>query len=315
MTLQTGTIGAALTGAAALLRGETLSPALDAELLLAHMLKRPREAILAHRDEALPAAAARIFTSLIRRRAEGVPLPYLTGHKEFYGRTFAVTPAVMVPRPESEAIVEEALRLLDAVPRHPTPRTRHPIIADIGTGSGVLAVSIAAEAARVHIVVTDKSAAALLVARRNARKHKMARRMTFIESDLLTEIPLELAPHIIVANLPYIPSDELQRAGDAPDTRGLTFEPQRALDGGPDGLFVVRRFFAQLKRLGSEQSHFGPRASRDESAVGSRLQHIVLEHSPGQRRQTLETAYRALPVFTPRAVTPFVSCWTRAPRP
>lgn len=288
MTSKQGTLSAALTGATALLHGETPAPELDAELLLAHVLKRPRAYVLAHRDESLPPAATRVFTSLVRRRAEGVPIPYLTGHTEFYGRPFFVTPAVMVPRPESEAIVEEAVRVLDVMP---IPRQ---IVTDIGTGSGVLGVSIAAEAARVHVVATDKSAAALLVARRNARKHKTATRMTFIESDLLTEIPPDLAPTMIVANLPYVPHEELKHAGDSPDTRGLAFEPQKSLDGGPDGLFMFRRFFAQLKRM---------RTLREN------LQHLILEHSPGQRRRILELAHDALPDLSPREVTPLVTHW------
>ncbi len=296
-----GTVGAALAGAIALLRDETASPQIDAEVLLAHVLKRPRAALLAHRTDALAPTDARAFTSFVRRRAAGIPLPYLTGTNEFYGRPCVVTPAVMVPRPESEAVVDEALHLLDAVsmPRDlgPMPQT---IVADIGTGSGVLAVTIAAEAPRARVVATDKSAAALTVARRNARKHKVARRITFIESDLLTEIPPDLAPTILVANLPYVPSDELKRAGDSLETRGLTFEPPRALDGGPDGLFVIRRFFAQVKKLFTFRS-----------PLSTRLEHVVLEHSPSQRRRILELARDALPSFEPHDVTPFVTSWTR----
>lgn len=291
---ESGNIGTVLTGAAALLRGETPSPALDAELLLAHLLKQPREFILAHRSDLLPASRARVFTSLVRRRVEGVPLAYLLGQREFHNRTFIVTPAVMVPRPESEAIVDEAVRLCNTMKSNP------PIVADIGTGSGVLAVSIAVEAPRVRVVAADRSPAALAVARRNARRHKALHQITLIESDILNEFPPELAPHLIVANLPYLPSDDLKQASDSLETRGLLWEPKAALDGGPDGLFVIRRLLAQVK---------GQRAK--DTVIAKSLQHLVLEHAPAQRRRILELTHATLPNFKPRAITPFHTSWTR----
>lgn len=290
-----GSIGAALAGAAALLRGATRSPQLDAELLLAHVLKRTRAELLTRREDSMPTHAARAFTSLVRRRGEGVPIPYLTGKSEFYGRTFTITPAVLIPRPESESIIEETLHVLD------DSAELHPIVADIGTGSGILAVTIAAEAPRTRIVATDRSPAALKSARRNARRYKVARRITFVESDLLTEIPTDRAPHLLVANLPYVPADELKRAGETPDTAGLTFEPPGALDGGPDGLFVIRRLFAQLKRL-------------TDQTLASSIQYLILEHSPAQRRRVLELAHDALPDFRPHEVSRFVTRWTRGKR-
>lgn len=284
------TVGTALAGAAALLRSATRSPHLDAELLLAHALKRPREDLIAHREGTLPGEAARAFASLVRRRAEGIPIPYLTGTKEFYGRRFSLTPAVLIPRPETEAIIPEALTLLD------TTEVLHPVVADIGTGSGVLAISIAAEAPRARVVATDRSARALAVARQNARRHRVLGRLTFIESDLLSEIPPESAPFLLVANLPYVPTEELKRAGETPETHGLRFEPPEALDGGPDGLFLIRRFFTQLRR---------------SEPIRALLRHVLLEHSPTQRRRILELAHRAIPAFRPREVSPFVTRWTR----
>ncbi len=284
------TIQAVLTGAAALLRGASPSRELDTELLLAHVLQKPREYLLARRAEEVPPRTERRFSSLVRRRLEGVPVPYLAGTKEFYGRAFAVTPAVMIPRPESEDIVTEALTLLD------TSDALHPIAAAVGTGSGALAVTIALDAPRARVLATDKSASALSVARRNARRHRVSRRVTFFESDLLTEIPPELSPHIIVANLPYVPTDELKHAGDSPDTAGLTFEPKSALDGGPDGLFAFRRFFAQLARM---------------HEIRQTLRNLVLEHSPGERRRILELAHAVVPKFRPSEVSPFVTSWTK----
>lgn len=284
------TIGATLAGAAALLRGATSSPQRDAELLLTHVVKRTREELIAHREDILTSKTARAFTSLIRKRAEGIPLPYITGRMEFYGREFFVTPAVLIPRPETEAIVAETLRLLDTIEH------LHPIVADIGTGSGVIAVSIAAETPRTTVVAADRSAAALAIARRNARRHRVSRRVTLIESDLLSEFPPELHPHMLVANLPYVPADELKRAGETLDTRGLTFEPPEALDGGPDGLFVIRRFCTQLRRT---------------APFRASLHHLILEHNPKQRRTTVELVHAVLPQFRPREVSPFVTSWTQ----
>jgi release factor glutamine methyltransferase len=262
----------------------------ESDLLLAAILKQSREFLLAHgRDDVLP-RHARKFQHLLRERRRGVPLPYLTGEKEFFGRTFIVTPAVMIPRPETEALAEEALRRVRAMD------LSRPIVADIGTGSGVLAVTIAVETHRTRVVAVDRSGAALNVARRNARHHHALRRITFLESDLLQEIPEELTPHIIVANLPYVSSEHLKHAGDHPDTRGLAFEPQRALDGGPDGLYVIRRFFAQFRRFPHIRSSF---------------HHLILEHSPTERHRILELAGSALPELAPHEIAPFATCWTR----
>lgn len=287
-----GTIISALSGAEILLRGHSSSGRLDAELLLGKVLKQPRLYLHAHLRDALPVQSQRTFSSLVRRRVEGVPLAYLTGEKEFSGRPFHITPAVLVPRPETEGVVEAALRLLEEL------HESHPIVVDLGTGAGVIGISIAAETPRTYAVVTDRSAAALEVARRNARKHKVFRRMSFLESDLLSEIPPEMTPDVLVANLPYVPSDDLKHAGASPETRGLLFEPQKALDGGPDGLFIIRRLFAQLKRF------------RDQSLVSS-LQHLILEHSPAQRKLIQELAHEALPTFRPHEVTPFVTSWKK----
>lgn len=263
-------------------------PALDSELLLATVLQTSREALIAHGTDAVSPRRAENFFSLVRDRRRGVPLPYLTGTKEFSGRTFVVTPAVLVPRPESEVVVAEAERVGAGI--------RNLVIADVGAGSGVLGISIAADIPRAHVVALDRAGPALAVARRNARRHKVLRRMTFLLSDLLNEIPTELSPRIIVANLPYVPSDDLQYAGLHPDTRGLLFEPPSALDGGPDGLYVVRRFFAQLRRR--------PRLRHN-------LRHCILEHAPSQRRQVLELAHRALPDMRENRVSPYVTSWTR----
>ena len=287
--LDPGTIGATLDGAALLLRRASSAPQRDAELLLSFTLKQPREYLLAHRRDLLPPPRARSFEELIRRRGEGIPLPYLTRTQEFFGQSFTVTPAVMIPRPETEALVEEALRLVSDT------TAADMSIADIGTGSGAIAVSIALNHPRTHVVAADISPAALDVAQRNARRHGVLRRMTFLESDLLQELPPDRPLTVLVANLPYVSSAELANAGDAPDTRGLLFEPPRALDGGPDGLFILRRLLRQLTH----------------SPAQRHLTHLCLEHHPSQRRRLLERAHAALPTFSPNEVTPWVTSWTR----
>ena len=301
----------------AFLKGASTSPALDAELLLSHLTKQPREFVLAHGERTVSERLTEKFHGLLRERRRGTPLAYLTGTQEFFGRPFLVTPAVMIPRPETETVAEEAIRLLHDVghgagamghgrrasPRGPRvkkpwpmPQAPCPIVADIGTGSGALAVTIALEIPTARVVAVDRSRPALTVARRNARRLRVLRRVTFFESDLLQEIPSELSPELIVANLPYITSDHLKHAGEHPDTRGLLFEPPRALDGGPDGLYLIRRFFAQFRRF--------PR-------IRQSLHDLLLEHSPNQRRRILELAHDALPEFQPHTLSPFVTRWTR----
>ncbi|GAB4520574.1 MAG: peptide chain release factor N(5)-glutamine methyltransferase [Anaerolineales bacterium] len=230
---------------------------LDAQVLLAHILQVPRTWVLIHPEAHLSAAqSAHLHTALQRLRA-GEPLPYVLGEWEFYGRTFHLTPEVLIPRPETEHLVEAALEWLDA---HPAARR----LADVGTGSGCIAVTLAAERPALQVTALDISAAVLRVARRNACRH--AAGVRFIQADLLAP----LAPHacdLICANLPYIPTATLH---------GLEVygkEPTLALDGGPDGLDLIRRLLTQAEsRLASEgallleieatQGESAPRAAR-----------------------------------------------------
>ncbi len=272
---------------AAFLRGASTSPVLDSELLLAAVMKRPREYLIAHGTHVVTKRQEQRHSELLGKRRSGIPFPYLVGTKEFFCRPFLVTPAVMIPRPETEGIVEEILRITSNASLR---------IADIGTGSGALAVTCALEIPKARIIAVDRTGTALSVARRNARRFHVLRRIMFLESDLLQKIPEELVPEIIIANLPYVTTDHLRHAATHPDTRGLLFEPHRALDGGPDGLYVFRRFFAQLQRFGYVRRHLG---------------HVLLEHSPPQRRALLELAHDTVPEFTPNIVTPHITRWSR----
>ncbi len=199
------------------------TPSLDAQTLLAHVLGSSRAWVLAHpeaglnpgQEEALRAAGARL--------AGGEPLPYILGHWEFYGLDFILTPDVLIPRPETELLVARALEWLRA---HPNRRSA----ADIGTGSGCIAISLAVNLPDLHVLATDVSAAALEVAKANAEMHNVTKCIQFLPAELTTLQPIDL----IVANLPYIPTPRLESLAVA------RREPRLALDGGPDGLDAIR---------------------------------------------------------------------------
>lgn len=208
------------------------SSALDAQLLLAHVLGHTRTWLLTHLDEPLTPPQIASATLAFSRLTAGEPLPYILGHREFFGLDFNITPDVLIPRPETEQMVEKAIKWLAASPERRT-------VADIGTGSGIIATSIAMHVPRVHILATDISLAALKVAKQNAEKFHVHHRIDFLECDLLPQHidPLSTDQHfdLICANLPYIPTATM---------RSLPIygrEPTLALDGGEDGLDLYRR--------------------------------------------------------------------------
>lgn len=206
---------------------------LDAQVLLANLMERERGWLLAHPEAALDGRQASCFRALVERCAAGEPVAYLTGRREFFGLSFDVSPAVLIPRPETEHLVEAALEW--AKPRQPLA------IADVGTGSGAIAVSLAVHLPGARLVATDTSRPALGVAARNAARHAVDDRIGLVQTDLLRG----LRPYfdLIVANPPYIPSGQLA------DLAVARYEPHAALDGGPDGLDVVRRLLASVPRL------------------------------------------------------------------
>ncbi|MDA8334805.1 MAG: peptide chain release factor N(5)-glutamine methyltransferase [Peptococcaceae bacterium] len=232
-----------LPAAARLLKSRDPGAArLEAELLLAFAWRIDRPGLYCRLDD-IPAPAVRAyFQNLVRRRLDGEPLAYLTGEREFMGLTFSVTPAVLVPRPETELLVATALALLrDA--GGPSPR-----VIDVGTGSGAIAVSLAVHHPPARVTAVDISAAALAVAAANAGRHGVADRLTFAWGDLLAD--LDGQADLIVANLPYIPSGDL--AGLPDDVRR---EPRLALDGGPDGLDLYRRLVPAALHLLKPEGH------------------------------------------------------------
>ena len=203
------------------------SPRLDAELILGHALELERIQLYAQHDKPLAATELERIRALVRRRLAREPVAYLTGVREFWSLELAVSPAVLVPRPETELLVEVALRLARELDAR--------MIVDVGTGSGAVALALARELPGVSVVGLDRSLEALEVARANAGRHGLA--AAFHEGDLLAALPAELVPQLVVANLPYIARDELEAL--APEIR--EWEPRLALDGGLDGLDLIRR--------------------------------------------------------------------------
>lgn len=208
------------------------TPALDASVLLAHVIKQPRTWVMAHPEVTLTTIQQKQLEAALARLEQGEAFPYVLGSWEFFGLTFDITPDVLIPRPETELLVEKAINWLQKSPRRRT-------IADVGTGSGVIAVSLAVNIPEARVLATDISHPALKVARRNALKFEVADRVDFLQCDLLPPHidPLSTALHfdLICANLPYIPTETLHNLPI------FGKEPTLALDGGPDGLDPIRR--------------------------------------------------------------------------
>jgi release factor glutamine methyltransferase len=228
------TVEQALTWARSMLAETPDSEPLDAPVLLMHVLGIDRAALLTHPEQTLTPEQIVLYRELITRRAAGVPVPYLTGKRAFYDREFIVTPDVLIPRPETEHLIESALQWARA---RETKRLR---VADVGTGSGAIIVTLAALLPAARAWAVDVSAAALEVARQNAICHGMADRITFVQGDLLQPlITMDQRVDLITANLPYIASDELNTLPVG------KHEPRLALDGGADSLDLIRRLLEQ----------------------------------------------------------------------
>jgi release factor glutamine methyltransferase len=211
----------------------------DAELLFLHTLKISRVALLAHPGRELTAGEVAVYEDAVARRLRHEPIQYITGEQEFYGLLLRVTPAVLIPRPETEHLVEATLQLL--------PKDRSIKIVDVGTGSGAIAIALAVHLPNSEVIALDLSAEALAVAAANAREHKVADRIRFLQSDLLAGFAgYEAAGQgfdAIVSNPPYIP--ESDRANLHPEVRD--HEPAGALFAGPEGLDLYRRLIPQAQ--------------------------------------------------------------------
>jgi release factor glutamine methyltransferase len=209
------------------------SPRLDAEVLLAHARGCKRIQLYTDYDSVLPDDVRARMRALVKRRAACEPVAYLVGHREFFSLEFEVNRDVLIPRPDTETLVVEAL---DRLKGHERPR-----VLDLGTGSGCIAVAIAVNHRSAAVTAIDASDAALAVAAGNARRHAVADRIEFRQGDLFAPVMHDEPFDVIVSNPPYVPAAEIERL--APDVRD--HEPRTALDGGVDGLDVVRRIIGE----------------------------------------------------------------------
>lgn len=223
--------------------------------MLAHALGAERGELLARDEDEVAGSRLLRFEALVDERAIGIPVAYLVGEAWFYGRRFEITRDVLVPRPETENVVEAALDDLrvrvanvnEAAARSASCATNSNAqlsVVDVGTGSGVIAVTVACEFAEAKVLGTDISASALALARRNAAAHGAEARCSFVLGDLLEPLIGAQRVDCIVANLPYVPTGEIPKPPNP-----VAFEPAVAVDGGPDGLMHYRRLLAQIPRV------------------------------------------------------------------
>ncbi len=211
------------------------TPHEDARLLLQHALEAGHTFLAAHSEQALTAEQEHLFRALVARARQLEPIPYITGEAPFCGLEFIVTPDVLIPRPETEQLVEGAIA---RAATHPTKS-----LVDVGTGSGCIAVVLARRLEQTDILATDVSAAALDVARRNALRHGVVDRVKFHQGKLLEA--LDAPVDLVVANLPYVSDSEWTALDDAVKW----YEPVGALRGGPDGLDLIHRLLHQVRPL------------------------------------------------------------------
>ena len=242
------TIADALREASATLRASGVREARrDAGVLLAHATARDRAFLIAHADEELTTEQLASFRASVERRGAGEPLQYITGRQEFYGLEFEVNPAVLIPRPETELLVETALEILG--------ETTSPLVCDVGTGSGCVAVSILHARTDARAFALDISHAALRVAAANAARHSVIERTTLLVSDcfdaLRTDEHRETRFDLVASNPPYVAEDELASL----QREVSEHEPRAALTPGGDGLSVIRRLINDAPRFLKPRGH------------------------------------------------------------
>lgn len=233
------TVGEALRlGTRYLMRHGCRTARLDAELLLAYVLGMSRIDLYLNTDQPLTEAEKVEARKLLQRRARGEPVAYLTGRREFYGLRLRVTPSVLIPRPETESIVDRVLEIL-----RKTDSCRF-LVVDVGTGSGAIACAVAMNASNCHVVATDVSAEALEVAKHNVAEFGLDHRVALVQADLLAPFERSAAFDVVVSNPPYVAEDEFELM--SPETR---YEPHGAVYAGKDGMNVMRRLVPQAAEV------------------------------------------------------------------
>lgn len=244
------------------------TPLLDAQVLLASLLGVTRTWVLAHPDEELNPEKVSAFYRSLGRLRKGEALPYLLGYWDFYGLKFEISPATLIPRPETELLVEQAIGWLRETPNRCC-------VADVGTGSGCIAVSLAVHVPDLCVYATDISHSALKVAKKNAKRHRVSENMHLVQANLLspfsTRLPNQRGIDLVCANLPYIQTDTLVELDVA------RREPWSALHGGKDGLHWIRNLLSEAHRL--------------LSSTGL----LLIEIDPSQRVEVLEIARKYYP--------------------
>ena len=254
------TLKTLLAQAANTLSGHCDSPVLDAEVLLGFVLGKPRTYLRAWCDNTLPEPQLAAFTALVQQRQLGTPVAYLTGTREFWSRDFTVTPDVLIPRPDTELLIELSLALI--------PKDKAVKLIDLGTGSGIIAVTLAAERPDAHVIAVDASLAALSVAQHNARQHQLTH-IEFYQSDWFSNVP-DMLFDLVISNPPYIDTEDAHlQQGD------VRFEPQTALIAKDHGLSDIQIIADQARR------HLKPRG------------HLLIEHGYNQATQ-VQAIFNAL---------------------
>jgi release factor glutamine methyltransferase len=203
------------------------SPIFESEVLLRHILKCTRAEFYSSLNSTISSREEKSLAEFIDRRLQGEPVSYITGKKEFYNLSLCVDRHVLIPRPETEMLVDEGLYLLQTI--------KEPVVCDLCTGSGAIAIALASNHPSVRIYATDISSQCLAIARANCSKYGLTDRVQLLESDLLSALPEPV--DLILTNPPYVKQSDLA---------GLPFEPVLALDGGEDGLEVIRRLSSQF---------------------------------------------------------------------
>jgi len=273
-------IGQSLSKAVAELEPVSDTPRLEAEVLLAHVLDIPRTSVIAYPERVLAEGQLVRYRQLVEERATDYPLPYLLGRSEFFGLSLEVTPEVLIPRPETESLVELALA------REPAS------VVDVGTGSGCIAIVLAAQLSQVELTAIDISPAALSVARRNAEAHEVDDRIRFVVGDVLTPRPHPV--DLIVSNPPYISST----ACASLQASIRDHEPRLALDGGANGLTIIQRLLDQAPAVLKSGGALLIEIGADQSEPASHLAQIAFPEAAVRVHPDLAGRDRVLEIQT-----------------